>query len=99
MTCKHNKSIKKVAPLSSKDENSYLVSLGYAEPNSFFGWPIYWLRANFSTHIKIFASEVEKVTWKESSIGWCVTLANGKKLDGLDSIKPFIDMKNDFYKS
>ena len=98
MACKHNKTVKKLAPLSSNDEESYLVPVSYAEPNSLFDWPLYLLRTNFASHIKIFSSEVENVTWKKGPRGWCVTLANGKKLNALDSIEPFIHMKNDFYK-
>lgn len=82
-------------PLPGEKLQSYLLPLSYRRPKNLLLWPLYALRSCFSTHVKIYQSEVESVTWKKKGDCWQVSLATGQ-LSGIENIEPFIKMKNHY---
>ena len=99
MTCKHDKNqLGKLKPLNKDEEGSYLVPLRFRRPKTIFGFPLFIFRNHFLTYAKIYFSEIKPIIWRKTRFGWSVKLASEHKINGLDSIEPFIKLKDEFYR-
>ena len=99
VACDHKRLVMKLAPLHGETEYSYLVTLERKKPVSIFGWPLYMIRKNMFSHVKIAQSEVESITWSKSGSSWNVNLGERGIISALENVDSFKEMKNEFFNS